>query len=291
MTRRDKGKKSTLLVGVAGIVVACLAGWGFRQDILFRIRFQRIADGPRGFSEFRDRRTEALFLRHQRATDRGSLALTFDGVDDFVEIPHSQSLTFGSGVAVACRVFVQELRRGTIVNKWHVGMEDLLLEITPTGRARFHVYVWSGFPNVALESREPLPRGKWCHVVGTYHSAYMRIYVDGQLQAEVAESRGVRSSSSPLRIGGVSRDATLWPPFLGKIDDLALWNRGLSHAEMQWLTFGLLPKDGLVALYVLDEGQDQTVHDLSGEGNDSRLRSSVTTENREPIRVPGTGGL
>lgn len=86
--------------------------------------------------------------------------------------------------------------------------------------------------------------GKWRHVAITYSATAktMTVYVDG-----LAKSSQAFTSSDPVtavRIGG-PRSRTQWRRYLGRLDDVAVWNHALSAADIknvfwfgpQWLRF------------------------------------------------------
>jgi uncharacterized protein (TIGR03437 family) len=71
------------------------------------------------------------------------------------------------------------------------------------------------------------------HVAATYDGAMMKIYVDGNLDAQKAVSLTINyPSGRPLMIG--KREHSSIPgPFSGLIDEVALYNRALSASEIQ----------------------------------------------------------
>jgi chitodextrinase len=70
----------------------------------------------------------------------------------------------------------------------------------------------------------------WTHLAGTYDGTTLRMYVNGVQVSSRALSGNVVSSTGPLRIGGNS----VWGEyFAGVIDDVRVYNRALSSAEIQ----------------------------------------------------------
>lgn len=101
------------------------------------------------------------------------------------------------------------------------------------GKVRFGVY-----PNVArvISSPGAYNDGRWHHVVATLGTAGMRLYVDGALRAERADTTSAGAYTGYWRIGGDTL-ATTWPGasgqnFTGDIDDVAIFGRALTPTEI-----------------------------------------------------------
>ena len=76
----------------------------------------------------------------------------------------------------------------------------------------------------------PLATNTWTHLAVTYDSTMLRLYVNGALVSSAPETALITTSTSPLFIGG---DQTMGQYFNGRIDEVRVYNRGLSAAEIQ----------------------------------------------------------
>ena len=74
------------------------------------------------------------------------------------------------------------------------------------------------------------PVGAWTHVALTYNGSQLRLYVNGVQVASGAASGAIQSSTSPLWIGG---NQPYGEYFKGLIDDVRVYNRALTPAEIQ----------------------------------------------------------
>ena len=75
-----------------------------------------------------------------------------------------------------------------------------------------------------------LTTGAWAHLATTYDGATQRLYVNGVEVASFAQSGPLKASASALRIGGNN----VWGEFFdGLIDEVRVYNRALSAAEIQ----------------------------------------------------------
>jgi hypothetical protein len=76
----------------------------------------------------------------------------------------------------------------------------------------------------------PLTVGTWTHLAVTYDGASLRLYTNGVLTSSVAKTGSLAVSNNTLDIGG---DAIYSQYFQGVIDEVRVYNRALSVAELQ----------------------------------------------------------
>ncbi len=75
--------------------------------------------------------------------------------------------------------------------------------------------------------------GQWYHIVGSYDGAQMRLYLNGSLMGSANASGSIGlNPQSPASIGALSTGAQ---PFSGWIDDVRIYDRALSDAEVMEL--------------------------------------------------------
>jgi Concanavalin A-like lectin/glucanases superfamily len=75
-----------------------------------------------------------------------------------------------------------------------------------------------------------LPLDAWTHLASTYDGATLRLYVNGTQVATRAISGALAATTGALRLGGNA----IWAEyFAGQIDDVRLYERALSAAEIQ----------------------------------------------------------
>ena len=75
-----------------------------------------------------------------------------------------------------------------------------------------------------------LPTGSWSYLTATYDGSLLRVYVNGTQVSSVAASGSISTSTGALRIGGNN----VWGEwFNGWIDEVRIYNRALSAAEIQ----------------------------------------------------------
>jgi hypothetical protein len=89
---------------------------------------------------------------------------------------------------------------------------------------------------IFLDSAKALPASTWVHIAGTYDGTALRIYVNGALNATKAVTGATCANAEPLAIGAKNRTtppATTEAYMDGRIDDVRVYNRALSAAEIK----------------------------------------------------------
>ncbi len=100
------------------------------------------------------------------------------------------------------------------------------------GRATFLVYSASGNPSYAyVESAASVADGAWHFLAATFDGDNLRIFVDGVLSATSAAHLALASTSDAFELGGHCNGHSY--PWVGALDDVRLYSRALSLAEVQ----------------------------------------------------------
>jgi hypothetical protein len=103
--------------------------------------------------------------------------------------------------------------------------------LTKDGRAGF--FMENGRYDVLIASEEPINDGKWHHLVASWSPSEVDLYVDGKLAARDTEFRDMLQGVLPeLYFGGNSLDS-VFAPFTGLVDEIALWDRALTPEEVR----------------------------------------------------------
>jgi hypothetical protein len=122
---------------------------------------------------------------------------------------------------------------------------------------------------VKVESEEPISSGEFHHIGAVYDGASVSIYVDGVLTASEPKTGAMRAGSQRLCIGGTDACGASIPqlhsPFLGMIDEVEIYDRGLSAAEVMALArsdgagAAQHPSSGAVSRWPADGDADDTL--------------------------------
>ena len=161
-------------------------------------------------------------------------ALSFDGVDDHVDIPNSDSLNI-TGDAVTISLWAKAGSQNSddyLVGKSNgAGTNGYSLYTGNLASLRF-------FTGTGERNRTPdfgfAWDNQWHHLAGVYDGNTVSIYVDGELQASgIASGSIVDSSSHNLTIGSYNDASSSVSRFNGLIDEVRIYNEALSQKEIQ----------------------------------------------------------
>jgi uncharacterized repeat protein (TIGR01451 family) len=112
---------------------------------------------------------------------------------------------------------------------------------------------------------------EWLCVAATYDKQYLRLYLNGEEEANFSLSTPLKSTTSSLRIGGNSGDGY----FNGTIDELALYNRTLTKEEIQYLCNKTLP-----------EGRHNlTIYAINNTNNVTSIIRYFTVDTESPYKI------
>ena len=167
------------------------------------------------------------------------------GQDALVEVPHSSLLDeFKQGITVAAWVNrIADSSWNTVISREiKDGWSEYFGLAVVKNKALFSVD-GDGAHYQNIKSDEDMPVGEWIHLAGTYGNATFKLYVNGRLVKSVAYSIPFKfSDQNPLIIGGnTNNQGQQWLDcFHGLIDDVQLFNRGLSEKEVAAL-FAAIP--------------------------------------------------
>ncbi|EKE19944.1 MAG: hypothetical protein ACD_8C00080G0006 [uncultured bacterium] len=161
----------------------------------------------------------------------------FDGIDDYISIPASSSLDLPSYNAVTMSAWINvdaidPLLGQQIIAKGTAGVNGYGLKINAaTGMMNIGHHGGSNFSGTI-----PITPGVWHHVVGVINGADTRMYVDGQLDSATGTVNVINSAGIAEKIGAsVNSGGTPQSFFNGQIDEVRVYNRALSGAEVQKL--------------------------------------------------------
>ncbi|MFH1657472.1 MAG: LamG-like jellyroll fold domain-containing protein [bacterium] len=118
---------------------------------------------------------------------------------------------------------------------WREADGDILWQIYSAGGSG------SCWINGGLGNPLNAPIGKWTHVVGTYDGTNMKVYTNGDLRKTCGYTQIPYTSTDPVTIGY----AGFHTFFSGLIDEVRIYNRALSSAEIQQLYVEGAAKHGL----------------------------------------------
>ena len=156
-------------------------------------------------------------------------ALSFDGIDDWVTLPGTPSLALSTGMTLEAWVYPAALSgwRTLILQERPDGLSYALYAHGDVSRPAVYVHTSA---DVGAVGETSLPLNTWSHLAGTYDGTMLRLYVNGLEVGQQEISGDIVTTGGSVRLGGNS----VWGEFFaGRIDEVRIYNRVLTAAEIQ----------------------------------------------------------
>jgi len=172
-------------------------------------------------------------------------AFQFSGTNQNVVVSNAPGLNPTNGITLEAWVYpthvpaLDEIAMDIASKDGETSNRQYLLTLDGHQVFSAHIGVPSGLRQIY--GTTPVQANHWYHVVETYNGSNFILYVNGAVDASMPVTGSIITTTQPLRIGGGSPPNT--PPyfFKGKIDEVTLYNRALSPAEVA----GIYQADGL----------------------------------------------
>ncbi|MHC4556201.1 MAG: LamG domain-containing protein [Planctomycetota bacterium] len=154
-------------------------------------------------------------------------ALSFDGVDDYVDLG-SVNINIPGDFTITAWIKAIQSRSNyrVILSKGpkNTGHYEIYLNIS-TGELKFYSNDIGD-----IGSGRIVDDNIWHHITVTYNGANMKFYVDGNLESSPSASGSITSENEIFYIGRQIIDLSM--PFNGLIDEVAIYNRALTDEEI-----------------------------------------------------------
>jgi len=161
----------------------------------------------------------------------GPWAGYFNGSNDYIQIPSSSVFVYNNGFTFSLWLNLNNVS----ANEGIIGQSDLnsfYIDFQTDGGSKIR---WETNVGQSFDSNYSFQTGQWYMLTGTYNfsSGFSSIYVNGNLDRQVSATAKSNFQNIPIKIGKYS---SLYFP--GLIDDVRIYNRALSAAEIQVLYNG-----------------------------------------------------
>jgi glucose/arabinose dehydrogenase/chitodextrinase len=156
--------------------------------------------------------------------------LSFNGTDSVVRVADSASLDLTTGMTLSAWIRPTASQSGWKTILQHETDAYFLNASNSDGPLRPSGGGTLGGNTQYLSGPTASPVNAWTYVALTYDGATMRLYINGTQVASRAAGGAIQTTNSPLWIGGNSPYGEY---FQGLIDEVRVYNRGLTQAEIQ----------------------------------------------------------
>jgi hypothetical protein len=165
-------------------------------------------------------------------------AYSFDGVDDYMLVKDEAALR-SSYLSIACWACPASFGIQMILGKTNYGNAQgeqyglSLTELTPTLAIKRNSGGALGVGWNQVNASSPIPLNQWTHLAATWNGTALKMYLDGRLHKQNTE---VPVGPIDNLAGGNLQIGRWWSGFpeqyLGKIDEIRIYDRALSAAEV-----------------------------------------------------------
>lgn len=212
--------------------------------------------------------TNTAYFGSPRDLNR-KLLLEFDGRNDY-----AQSTAILGGLSGATLMSWINLSSGYNTDGVVVGQNNFQLKVSNIRRLQVILNGTTVTFNTALNTNQ------WYHIAAIYSSGNVRLYLNGLQVASQGVAGAIAADTSLLTLG--KNPTTNIEYFRGKIDEIRVFNIGLSIAQLQKMVYqevkdnatevrgevvpkdiGTLPFANLVRYYRMDVYKDDVIDDLS----------------------------
>ncbi|GIV28724.1 MAG: hypothetical protein KatS3mg027_2538 [Bacteroidia bacterium] len=211
----------------------------------------------------------------------------FDGVDDYMYISNDSDFRIWGPISIALWV-----KPENITTEWTRFVDKNYSSgysfTTGSSGSYDDLSFWHNNQEI-IDTGPVLKLNQWQHVAVTYDGKIAKIFLNGELVDSKPYNGVASGNTSALYIGGTPT----YPRDLdGQLDDVRIYNRGLSDDEIRRL-YEWAP--GPVAYWRFDEGSGQDVFSSVVSSTDNYwikgyLGSSTNVESNDPIWVTGKYG-
>ncbi|GLR15915.1 LamG domain-containing protein [Portibacter lacus] len=210
-------------------------------------------------------------------------ALHFDGVDDDLTIPNQSSLIATNSNAVTFEAWIYPEKVSGISMIYSVGVfPNLDHQIFLDGSQ----LLVTGYGLSSLQAATNILPFEWTHVAVVFDMTETRLYINGKLDNTRIQTLNSANQGFDISLGNQANGSPSNWNFLGKMDDVRMWNVTRSEQQiydnlLQELTGA---EFGLGAYYNFNSGVPEAnnsvltaVDDLSGNGNTASVNGFAKT--------------
>ncbi len=224
-------------------------------------------------------------------------AFNFDGSNDYIDLGSPSALNISGSFTMSAWVRTNTVSAyQAVYNQMSTAnnLGEFQFRISDTGKLQFFRRDSQGATSVLLAAGvTALSTGTWYHLVGTYDGTTYTVYINSVSDVSTTGSASNYTASAGAKTTIGAAEAAAYP-FNGIIDDVRVYNRALTAAEVKqlyqlgggqsnassaYLHSGSTLTNGLIGLWTFD-GKDisnGTALDKSGQGNTMKFSNIATS--------------
>ncbi len=209
--------------------------------------------------------------------------LEFDGIDDYVLIPKSDSLNINRFTVEFWVRTLDPAPNAGIIDKGCDSLHNWYFIAGNEPDSNGVVFGIGQGNNPSAELAYSWNDNNWHHVAGTYDNNTMKLYIDGLLTDSVVAT--ISLYDNEIHMGNKLANSAY---FCGKLDDVRIWNfarpidqiRNDMHKELTGL------ENNLISYWPFNEFAGDTTIDLSSNYNGVLINMDTTSRDKSTAPVP-----
>jgi hypothetical protein len=222
-------------------------------------------DGTDGSTTFLDEPTITPWT-----TGKLGSGLQFDGVNDYVSLGTTDVFNIVGDITISAWI-KPSIGGGTIFNKHSWDNCGYRFELW--GDGSLHYRTFQSGAHQTTDSSYNVALGQWNHVVVSRQGTSATIYING-INRTTVNGNHINPASCSVN----AEISTSYAPetFNGTIDDVRIYNRALSAAEIRYH----YNRGGPVAQWKFDEGSGTSAKDATDNNNDGTISGATWTSGK-----------
>ncbi len=203
----------------------------------------------------------------------------FSGFGQYVSVPRTPALNVGEALTV--ELWVLRAANAGLIEPLYA------MNGSPGEPGAWQLRLLQGKPQIIASAKiivtgAALPVGVWSHVAYTRDGNTHRLYINGVRVTETVDAVDFTDTDQAVQIGGVPA-----LPFAGSIDDVRLWNRPRTDAEIaqDWSRRLVGDEDGLAAYWPFDASTGTIAADHTTGGSHGTLVSGAAWAEGAPVTL------
>ncbi|MEW6217991.1 MAG: DUF2341 domain-containing protein [Thermodesulfobacteriota bacterium] len=160
---------------------------------------------------------------------------TFNGVNQYLVVPHSASMNPTSGLTIEAWIrsgLATWSANASLVAKRNAYILNPLSDATKA--MRLSLYVGGSWTTVSYVPPAEFDIQQWHHYAASFDGSMVRIYVDGELATSQTLVGTINADTGPVYIGSDDQADYTDRYFNGQLDQVAIHSRALSDAEVRY---------------------------------------------------------
>jgi hypothetical protein len=161
--------------------------------------------------------------------------LLLESSDQYVEIPVVPELDITDQITIEFWIFPEQSQPDSNIlgrrSQSNTGGYCVQWSAQFTGKPQIETWIFLGGWQGTRQKQQIAPElNQWHHIASVYDGKSLKQYVDGKLDVEMPASGKINSVQEVFRIGQAQ---TGLPGMIGKVDEVAIYNRALSEDEIK----------------------------------------------------------